>query len=170
MRWILGLPMTMVFAYEVIHDCTCCLSVLDGLAVPKGADYNVSFMYISFLIVIITVYMCIFNYFVIYILQLLLMPILDGRAFLYSFISPPEVRIGVAFGSGGSQSLPATELPGVSSWLVCLFTIYKVNHVSITLLVSSSGSNYNRDTGRLNKDLRKLIPPSVSAKFPVSHI
>ncbi|RVX14123.1 Multiple C2 and transmembrane domain-containing protein 1 [Vitis vinifera] len=93
MRWILGLPMTMVFAYEVIHDCTCCLSVLDGLAVPKGADYN-----------------------------LLLMPILDGRAFLYSFISPPEVRIGVAFGSGGSQSLPATELPGVSSWLVKLFT------------------------------------------------
>lgn len=54
--------------------------------------------------------------------DLLLMPILDGRAFLYSFISPPEVRIGVAFGSGGSQSLPATELPGVSSWLVKLFT------------------------------------------------
>ncbi|XP_034673142.1 synaptotagmin-5 isoform X2 [Vitis riparia] len=54
--------------------------------------------------------------------DLLLMPILDGRAFLYSFISTPEVRIGVAFGSGGSQSLPATELPGVSSWLVKLFT------------------------------------------------
>jgi hypothetical protein len=42
------------------------------------------------------------------------MPVLDGRA----FVSIPEVRIGVAFGSGGSQSLPATELPGVSSWLV----------------------------------------------------
>lgn len=47
------------------------------------------------------------------------MPVLDGRAFLYSFVAPPEVRIGVAFGSGGSQSLPATELPGVSAWLVC---------------------------------------------------
>ncbi|KAI5381467.1 hypothetical protein KIW84_UN0703 [Lathyrus oleraceus] len=29
---------------------------------------------------------------------------------------------GVAFGSGGSQSLPATEWPGVSSWLEKLFT------------------------------------------------
>jgi hypothetical protein len=53
-----------------------------------------------------------------YILQLLLMPVLDGKDILYSFVSIPEVRIGVAFGSGGSQSLPATELPGVSSWLV----------------------------------------------------
>lgn len=51
--------------------------------------------------------------------DMLLMPILDGRAALYSFVSTPEVRIGVAFGSG-SQSLPATELPGVSSWLVKL--------------------------------------------------
>ncbi|KAJ6759796.1 hypothetical protein OIU79_024789 [Salix purpurea] len=55
-------------------------------------------------------------------LQLLLMPVLDGRAVLYSFVSTPDVRIGVAFGSGGSQSLPATELPGVSSWLVKVFT------------------------------------------------
>ncbi|KAJ7970373.1 putative Synaptotagmin [Quillaja saponaria] len=54
--------------------------------------------------------------------DLLLMPILDGKALLYSFVSVPEVRIGVAFGSGGSQSLPATELPVVSSWLVKLFT------------------------------------------------
>lgn len=54
--------------------------------------------------------------------DLLMIPILDGRALLYSFISTPEVRIGVAFGSGGSQSLPATELPGVSSWLVKLVT------------------------------------------------
>lgn len=46
------------------------------------------------------------------------MPILDGQAILYSFESTPEVRIGVAFGSGGSQTLPATELPGVSTWLV----------------------------------------------------
>ncbi|KAJ9550563.1 hypothetical protein OSB04_014608 [Centaurea solstitialis] len=52
--------------------------------------------------------------------DLILSPILDGKAFLYSFVSTPEVRIGVAFGSGGSQSLPATELPGVSSWLVKL--------------------------------------------------
>nr|XP_043636776.1 uncharacterized protein LOC122607790 [Erigeron canadensis] len=50
--------------------------------------------------------------------DLLISPILDGKAVLYSFVSTPEVRIGVAFGSGGSQSLPATELPGVSSWLV----------------------------------------------------
>ncbi|KAL6556315.1 MYF24 [Orobanche gracilis] len=50
--------------------------------------------------------------------DLLLMPILEGKAISYSFISTPEVRLGVAFGSGGSQSLPATELPGVSSWLV----------------------------------------------------
>ncbi|KAJ4713403.1 Synaptotagmin like [Melia azedarach] len=53
--------------------------------------------------------------------DLLLMPTLEGKAILYSFISVPEVRIGVAFGSGGSQSLPATELPGVSSWLVKIF-------------------------------------------------
>uniref|UniRef100_A0A1D1Z976 Ras GTPase-activating protein 4 n=1 Tax=Anthurium amnicola TaxID=1678845 RepID=A0A1D1Z976_9ARAE len=54
--------------------------------------------------------------------NLLLMPILDGQAFLYSFESTPEVGVGVVFGSGGSQSLPATELPGVSTWLVKLFT------------------------------------------------
>uniref|UniRef100_A0A6N2LBP3 C2 domain-containing protein n=1 Tax=Salix viminalis TaxID=40686 RepID=A0A6N2LBP3_SALVM len=54
--------------------------------------------------------------------ELLLMPVFDGRAVLYSFVSTPDVRIGVAFGSGGSQSLPATELPGVSSWLVKVFT------------------------------------------------
>ncbi|KAG7944615.1 hypothetical protein I3843_15G110900 [Carya illinoinensis] len=54
--------------------------------------------------------------------DVLLMPVLDGKAFLYSFVSRPEVKIGVAFGSGGSQSLPATELPMVSSWLVKLLT------------------------------------------------
>ncbi|XP_004138346.1 uncharacterized protein LOC101204113 isoform X1 [Cucumis sativus] len=58
--------------------------------------------------------------------DLLLRPILDGRAILYSFVFTPEVRIGVAFGSGGSQSLPATELPGVSSWLVKLLTDFIV--------------------------------------------
>ncbi|KAG6587651.1 Synaptotagmin 2, partial [Cucurbita argyrosperma subsp. argyrosperma] len=58
--------------------------------------------------------------------DLLLRPILDGRAILYSFVYTPEVRIGVAFGSGGSQSLPATELPGVSSWLVKLLTDFIV--------------------------------------------
>ncbi|KAK7358279.1 hypothetical protein VNO77_00206 [Canavalia gladiata] len=52
--------------------------------------------------------------------DLLVTPILEGKALLYSFFSIPEVRIGVAFGSGGSQS--ATELPGVSPWLVRLFT------------------------------------------------
>ncbi|KAK9091297.1 hypothetical protein Sjap_024474 [Stephania japonica] len=54
--------------------------------------------------------------------NLLFMPILDGQALLYSFESTPEVRISVVFGSGGSQALPATELPGVSSWLVKLCT------------------------------------------------
>ncbi|XP_048444016.1 extended synaptotagmin-1 isoform X2 [Pyrus x bretschneideri] len=54
--------------------------------------------------------------------DLLLMPVLNGKAILYSFLSVPEVRIGVAFGSGGSQALPATELPGVSSWLVKILT------------------------------------------------
>jgi hypothetical protein len=53
-------------------------------------------------------------------LQLLLSPILDGEAVLYSFESTPEVRIGVAFGSGGSQAGPGMELPGVSTWLVGL--------------------------------------------------
>lgn len=54
--------------------------------------------------------------------DLIFTPILDGKALLYSFVSAPEVRVGVAFGSGGSQSLPATEWPGVSSWLEKLFT------------------------------------------------
>lgn len=54
--------------------------------------------------------------------NLLFRPILEGKAIAYSFITTPEVRLGVAFGSGGSQSLPATELPGVSSWLVKLAT------------------------------------------------
>nr|CAB3472369.1 unnamed protein product [Digitaria exilis] len=54
--------------------------------------------------------------------QLLLSPILDGEAILYSFESTPEVRIGVAFGSGGSQTIPGMELPGVSTWLVKLLT------------------------------------------------
>ncbi|ERN03977.1 extended synaptotagmin-1 isoform X1 [Amborella trichopoda] len=54
--------------------------------------------------------------------DLRLAPILDGQAVLYSFATTPDVRIGVVFGSGGSQSLPATEFPGVSSWLVKVFT------------------------------------------------
>ncbi|XP_061357579.1 synaptotagmin-5-like isoform X2 [Gastrolobium bilobum] len=54
--------------------------------------------------------------------ELLFTPILDGKALLFSFVSAPEVRVGVAFGSGASQSLPATEWPGVSSWLEKLFT------------------------------------------------
>ncbi|KAG5014737.1 hypothetical protein JHK85_020873 [Glycine max] len=52
--------------------------------------------------------------------DLLVTPILDGKALLYSFLSIPEVKIGIAFGSGASQS--ATEFPGVSSWLNKLFT------------------------------------------------
>ncbi|KAI3920777.1 hypothetical protein MKW98_005603 [Papaver atlanticum] len=53
--------------------------------------------------------------------DLRIMPILDGQALLYSFEPNPEVRIGVVFGKG-TQTLPATELPGVNSWLVKLFT------------------------------------------------
>uniref|UniRef100_A0A7C9EPD9 C2 domain-containing protein n=1 Tax=Opuntia streptacantha TaxID=393608 RepID=A0A7C9EPD9_OPUST len=53
--------------------------------------------------------------------DLQLMPVLDGRAILLSFVSVPEVTLGVAFGSGANQ-LPGTELPGVSSWLVKLLT------------------------------------------------
>ncbi|KAL0906439.1 hypothetical protein M5K25_024934 [Dendrobium thyrsiflorum] len=54
--------------------------------------------------------------------DVLITPILDGQALLYSFESTPEVRIGVAFGSGNGQTLPATELPGVSTWLVRILT------------------------------------------------
>lgn len=54
--------------------------------------------------------------------DVLITPILDGQALLYSFESTPEVRIGVAFGSGNGQTLPATELPGVSTWLVKILT------------------------------------------------
>lgn len=71
-------------------------------------------------------------------MQLLLLPVLDGRAILYSFVSTPEVRIGIAFGSGGSQSLPATELPGVSSWLVCFLTNTIYNLHSASVLISSN--------------------------------
>ncbi|KAJ3694418.1 hypothetical protein LUZ60_009898 [Juncus effusus] len=52
--------------------------------------------------------------------DLLLIPILDGQAIVYSFESAPQVRINVAFGGASAQSLPSTELPGVSSWLVKL--------------------------------------------------
>lgn len=51
--------------------------------------------------------------------DLRIVPILDGQAFVYSFTSRPEVRIGLAF--GGGQSLPATELPPVASWLERVF-------------------------------------------------
>lgn len=54
--------------------------------------------------------------------DVLITPILDGQALLYAFESTPEVRIGVAFGTGNGSTLPATELPGVSTWLVKLFT------------------------------------------------
>lgn len=52
--------------------------------------------------------------------DLKMIPVLDGRALLYSFESTPEVRIGVAF--GGNQSQPATEVPGVRAWLDKLAT------------------------------------------------
>ncbi|KAL5062628.1 hypothetical protein RYX36_024365 [Vicia faba] len=46
----------------------------------------------------------------------LVTPILDGKTLLYSFVSTVEVRIGISFGSGSSQS--TTEFPGVSPWLL----------------------------------------------------
>lgn len=50
--------------------------------------------------------------------DLQVIPILEGKAILYSFLAAPLVKINVAIGSGSSQSLPATDLPaGVSSWL-----------------------------------------------------
>jgi len=51
--------------------------------------------------------------------DLRIMPILDGQGVLYSFETTPDVRLGIAFGSG-SQSVSQTELPILSSWLVCL--------------------------------------------------
>lgn len=53
--------------------------------------------------------------------DLRIVPILDGQAFVYSFTSDPEVRVGLAF--GGGQSDPATELPSlIASWLEKLFS------------------------------------------------
>nr|GMD00046.1 synaptotagmin-5-like isoform X2 [Ipomoea batatas] len=69
----------------------------------------------------------------IYTIQLQLIPVLDGKAILYSFVSTPEVRIGIAFGSGGSQSLPATEVPGVSAWLVKVATDLLVKRMVLNL-------------------------------------
>ncbi|KAI5061768.1 hypothetical protein GOP47_0024273 [Adiantum capillus-veneris] len=52
--------------------------------------------------------------------DLRIVPLLDGQAFVFSFTTCPEVRIGMAFGSG--QSIPATELPpAIASWLEKLF-------------------------------------------------
>lgn len=52
--------------------------------------------------------------------DLRIVPILDGQALVYSFTTCPEVRIGMAFGSG--QSIPATELPSaIATWLEKLF-------------------------------------------------
>ncbi|KAL0324393.1 UNVERIFIED_CONTAM: Multiple C2 and transmembrane domain-containing protein 1 [Sesamum calycinum] len=70
--------------------------------------------------------------------HLLLMPILEGKAMTYSFVSTPDVRLGVAFGSGGSQSLPATELPGVSSWL-------QLERLCPTKHINSSEDTYTDD-------------------------
>jgi hypothetical protein len=55
--------------------------------------------------------------------DLRIVPILDGQGILYSFETTPEVKVGIAFGSG-SQSVPQTELPVLSTWLVCLLSIF----------------------------------------------
>ena len=59
-------------------------------------------------------YMFILNmYFIFHLEQLRIVPILNGKCVLYSFESPPEVRIGVMFG--------VTEIPGIAPLLVCLY-------------------------------------------------
>lgn len=78
--------------------------------------------------------------------DLLVMPILEGKAVLYSFVSIPDVRIGVAFGSGGSQSLPATELPGVSNWLARL-----INETLVKTLVEPRRRCYSLPAVDLRK-------------------
>jgi hypothetical protein len=75
-------------------------------------------------------------------LQLLLSPILDGEAVLYSFESTPEVRIGVAFGSGGSQAGPGTELPGVSTWLVGLYRPFSPGFYIFTDSLRNGGGHF----------------------------
>ena len=107
---------------ELIRWQNCYLTILYVIALPIFSDYQAClerggvditwYLYNSFLF-----FFCFLDATFI-VMQVLLMPILDGQAILYSFESTPEVRIGVAFGSGGSQTLPATELPGVSTWLV----------------------------------------------------
>ena len=50
-------------------------------------------------------------------LQLKIVPVLHGKCVLYSFESPPEVRIGVTFG--------VFEIPGIASLLVCFGFLHK---------------------------------------------
>lgn len=49
--------------------------------------------------------------------QLKIIPILDGQALLYSFAEKPEVHVGVSL-AGGSSSVLFSDLPGVATWLV----------------------------------------------------
>lgn len=72
----------------------CYLLILKSLSLSQGADHLTLFS-----------------------VQLRILPILDGQGVLYSFANTPEIRVGVAFGSG-SQSQTQTELPIISSWLV----------------------------------------------------
>lgn len=99
-----------------------CICHVGSLSIRKMSSWFKSwyllFLNCRYVVILIIVEYRLFNSLIF--LQLLVMPILEGKAVLYSFVSIPDVRIGVAFGSGGSQSLPATELPGVSNWLVCL--------------------------------------------------
>ncbi|CAK9876092.1 unnamed protein product [Sphagnum jensenii] len=61
--------------------------------------------------------------------DLRIVPILDGQGILYSFDTTPEVKVGIAFGSG-SQSVPQTELPVLSTWLENLL-IDTLNHTMV---------------------------------------
>jgi hypothetical protein len=55
------------------------------------------------------------------------MPILDGQGVLYSFETTPDVRLGIAFGSG-SQSVSQTELPFIMAGLSSLaFLVFSSN-------------------------------------------
>jgi hypothetical protein len=55
--------------------------------------------------------------------DLRILPILDGQGMLFSFERTPAVKVGIVFGSG-SHSVPQTELPLLSGWLVCLLNLF----------------------------------------------
>ncbi|KAF6135524.1 hypothetical protein GIB67_015377 [Kingdonia uniflora] len=82
--------------------------------------------------------------------DLIFMSILDGQAILYSFESIPEVRIGVAFGSGNNQSLLATKLQDLKKDAVG--SIFSVTVSSASGLIK--GGMRGSYSGRQNSSMR----------------